>query len=365
MNFQVWWMKLMMCVLRKNSQISIELPKDFPDCSNKCILLTGAGYSNAFSGYLAKEIEAKILNHPSSTNSIQKAVLKPGGNYEEIFSELDENDKRKFQNLLIEIFKEMDLKQKGLNNKNNLERFISVFQKEDKYNFIITLNQDLLLERQIINLKGHIQSTNYTNEYKSESGTRDFFSAILKFHYPYINPNLHDILLSSPNKLLQNSDAYPFDDFNSVVKYESSQHPKKGYINYIKLHGSANWKHSEGNNILITGADKGKELTKYKLLQAQQSLVEKIFDVGKLKIVIAGYSFGDEHVNKLIKSSIKTHNSEIYIISTDSLNNFKNNKKIDKEILESVVKYYEEGLENFLNDHIKQKDFLSELKNQT
>lgn len=76
---------------------------------------------------------------------------------------------------------------------------------------------------------------------------------------------------------------------------------QKSYVPYIELHGSYDW-----DNVFILGTCKSKEIENKPRIGEffnffEQSLNEKN---SKIKLVIIGYSFNDEHINELIKKGI-------------------------------------------------------------
>jgi hypothetical protein len=71
---------------------------------------------------------------------------------------------------------------------------------------------------------------------------------------------------------------------------------------YFKLHGSSNWAASnEGKLMLILGGAKEIEIPKYPLLAWYFSEFER--HIAGNQLVIIGYSFSDEHINKQLDAA--------------------------------------------------------------
>src|SRR3990172_5249661 len=74
---------------------------------NKTLLLTGAGFTKNFGGYLAEEMWSKIFNNPKLNKAGSlKTRLRNEFNFENIYSEVFNDDKR-YPKPEIEIFKEV------------------------------------------------------------------------------------------------------------------------------------------------------------------------------------------------------------------------------------------------------------------
>jgi SIR2-like domain len=70
---------------------------------------------------------------------------------------------------------------------------------------------------------------------------------------------------------------------------------------YFKLHGSSNWAAEGGKLMLILGGGKETEIQKHPLLAWYFSEFERCLNGNQ--IVIVGYSFNDEHINRRLKAA--------------------------------------------------------------
>ncbi len=106
------------------------------------------------------------------------------------------------------------------------------------------------------------------------------------------------------------------------------------HINLFKIHGSIDWKLKDKkilkNNdnstpaIIIPTKNKYNESLNIEYFSLLFKLKEKLLNK-ETTLIIAGYSFGDEHINGIIKDSmVENPHLEIIYISYDSAQNFKN-----------------------------------------
>lgn len=319
----------------------IKLPPDFDDSFNINVLLTGAGFSKDFGALLANELWCYLLDSVKLNENIKKELLKHPDNYEEVYEKLNKNDLSIYNTELLEIFKLMDknlLYDWEKRNVQTLEKLINIFLSDQKYNFIFTLNQDLLLERYILT-----QTDNTT------SRTSDFppvgdcitMSDEVRLFFPYLNYNLTKIVRGHDNACVQQPTHYTYEDFEKEIEFNYIP-PRKNMINYIKLHGSYNWQDSDGYVTAATGKQKDSYISKSKILKPQWILFEKALK-RKVKLLCIGYGFADQHINKIIINSIINYGTELYILQPSPCSSFLHSIKKDKKLTKAVHK----GLKGF------------------
>jgi len=134
------------------------------------ILLTGAGFTKNFDGFLGKEMWAKVFNNPLiQANATLRNLLQDDYDFESVYSkietdtELSAESKMAFQEAVESAYKALDdAVRKWVFNSSNPTAF-DVYKlfgsrglldnlfdlSEQKQSFIFTLNQDLLLERRL------------------------------------------------------------------------------------------------------------------------------------------------------------------------------------------------------------------------
>ena len=132
----------------------------------RTILLTGAGFSKNFGGYLGREMWAKIFNHPALEQILEiKNQLRSKFDFESVYadvlknSDLTDQEKKGFQKIVLDAYDDMDqmLKQyipSGDDpyqvNFHGVRGFLGLFAgSSSEVGLHFTLNQDLFLERMV------------------------------------------------------------------------------------------------------------------------------------------------------------------------------------------------------------------------
>jgi len=321
------WLKSKLCntKIEQEPHFKIHLPEDFESKLNKRILLTGAGFSHCYGMPLTSTLNEEIFNNQHSSIQAKEKILDINGNYEDVYASLPNDMKNDFENAIMDIFEQYDSQMNfrhspkpnisDIANDDIQEQFFNIFFQEDSYNILITLNQDLVHERAFLTLAKKRQSKQFE------------INEAINLHYPYNNYCLSEVVTKTENYngyiQRQTQDLYKYNDFNQVIKFEPSAQPRIGSFNLIKAHGSTNWSHSEGQNILITGRDKKNDIQKFNALLASKELLKQISQMKDIVLVIFGYSFSDEHINKIICDICKK-NGKLIVIDTKNLNYFKN-----------------------------------------
>lgn len=313
------------------------------------ILLTGAGFTANFGSPLAKDIYNILFNTHEVQNevTIREFFLSAGNiekaNYEKIYEEilnsnLSQSSKTAFNKLLFDTFlDEVDFYAKspqwtdsaGFKSQNSLlEKFITKFCNSKNKSIFFTLNQDLFIERQLSKLfieynpeRAHIKTL--LNQMKIDTpakslkrpGVSDEITT-KNFHTP-IEGNLAQTITET-NK---NEAEKLFTDW-----LESSP----PYTFYIKLHGSLDYLYNQ-MPLFITGENKVGRINSCPLTQYYSDIFEKLLLEHDCKLIVLGYGFQDEHINKAISKFIKSsNNNEIYLVDKSDMQ--QSLKKISDQI---------------------------------
>ena len=69
---------------------------------------------------------------------------------------------------------------------------------------------------------------------------------------------------------------------------------------YFKLHGSSNWKDEQGEPVLIMGSAKSGAIDRFPVLKAYYDKLRHMLGQTGTKLMVIGYSFQDDHINKVI-----------------------------------------------------------------
>jgi len=264
----------------------------------KLILLTGAGFSKNYGGFLAKEMWAKIFNHPEiqETTKIRKLMLE-NFDFEDVWgkvlsSEEYAKERAAIFNALPAAYKELDeaIRSWVFNDDNPiafntyglgglLNMFVGNGQEQGIF---FTLNQDLLMERK----SGHKSlGTAFANE---------LYKPGVEFR------NNHTITLPHQDKV---------DKINDTIK-------SQGGLLYVKLHGSFGWVSPDGQAPLVIGHNKSEHIQKEPLLKYYSDFFKNVISRGGRRMLIIGYGFRDDHINEILADGVSKHGLELLIITT-------------------------------------------------
>jgi hypothetical protein len=274
------------------------------------ILLTGAGFSKPFGGYLASEMWSIIFNQLNSRDSQRlRTILRGELNYERAYDlvmsggDYSPAEKSGFTNALIEAYGELDqsICAHLENNRQQIQSFryfIERFAGEGKERgFVFTLNQDVLLERFGSHGTGLFQIP--------ALGHPDWFFGRLQ------------------------GQAFPETDISNPAQLEAFQkhfwEKGTGLQNclYIKLHGSYGWKSSQNGTAMVIGYDKVGSIAKEPLLKWYFEIFREVLKAENITLVVVGYGFMDRHINELITRAAKT-GLQLHVISPMQPKDFRN-----------------------------------------
>jgi hypothetical protein len=80
---------------------------------------------------------------------------------------------------------------------------------------------------------------------------------------------------------------------------------KYGRFSYLKLHGSQWWKSASGSNVMVIGSEKSGAIEREPYLKWSHSIFEKVLAGPDAELLIIGYGFFDQHINRVIADAIK------------------------------------------------------------
>ena len=296
--------------------------------SSEHILLTGAGFTKNFGGLLASEMWSVIFNH----NRVQahpkiKELMRDDFDYESIYHSImedsytldekeaiDEAVKVAYENIDT-ILREYSFGIPSPDELRNVLELIWRFNETGNKSFIFTLNQDLFFERLCSNCELSIpgiknNSEWFTPMFKMPLSPSDYCNLPKKDELNRIKPDI----LSDGNFFL------------------------------IKLHGSCNWISSDGTENIVIGKGKKEQIQKEPLLTYYSEVFKKALSHYQRRLLIIGYSFGDEHINRIIAESVRKYRLKIYIISPESMANFREKiigqNKLGIDILDGISGYF-------------------------
>ena len=196
-------------------------------------MLTGAGFSKPFGGYLSSQMWALILcqRQIRGSDRLRKAMLQ-NTNFEQVYQEVivspkySREEKHEITEAIWNAYRQMNDEMGAHDNKLRAHAAVSriVFRFANRHHsepgLVFTLNQDLLIER---------------------------------FHKS-------DELLLQPGMAPHRADdgSVSLPDMAAVEEAARNyRQPSSPAINYFKLHGSFNWLRNDGSRGLAIGTHKG------------------------------------------------------------------------------------------------------------
>lgn len=261
-------------------------------------LLTGAGFSYNWGGYLAPEAFEFLLSVTEGDDDLRSLLWRGHQarlGFEDMLAKLQrqfatdwtaqrEQDLRNLTSAIQKMFASMTMAfaqtpfeppvaDPKLGVINFLARFDAIF----------TLNQDTLLEQSYIPAVG-----------------QDVFPQSLQFpgYVAAYRPGLVRALdTSTYGALAERIELY---------RPEETLAPLPRLQPYIKLHGSIDIKQSEREMMLVIGGNKAASIAQHPLLEWYHRRFAQSLRANGARLMIIGYSFGDAHVNKMIFDGIET-----------------------------------------------------------
>lgn len=293
----------------------------------KTFLLIGAGFSRNWGGLLASEFFDHLLEYPEVRNNylISETLVKHRANntgFEGALAELSRpnlkrffeegEDRQTLQSAVLSVFRTMEEEWStagfSLNFNNEVNYSVETFLS--RFDCIFSLNQDLLLEHSYLAQMPAIFST----------------QRLTGFEYPCMEMATHDRTKRWLNTWVP----------CSTVHWK----PTENIQPIFKLHGSSNWRTEDGGNLLILGADKSANIASNALLQYYLERFETFMSEPEpKKLVVVGYSFNDEHINRAIEHGVEKQNLELYLIDPAGyqvLENIKNGPVERRSLADAV-----------------------------
>lgn len=164
-------------------------------------------------------------------------------------------------------------------------RFIASFaapRPGNETGLIFTLNQDLLVERRYHDLTAILWGLRRAADLRA-GGTHPLEESDY-ITLPTIPPNL------------------------------DREHSPYG-IAYVKLHGSWNWRSSDDSRRMVIGRAKRQQIANEPMLDAYLELFQSVLSSGERRLLIAGYGFGDAHINGAIADGVEKGGLQVFIMS--------------------------------------------------
>jgi hypothetical protein len=162
---------------------------------------------------------------------------------------------------------------------------------------------------------------------------------------------------------MRNSVIVP--DTEEVLKKAKEQFISESFP-YLKLHGSYGWKSADGSNKIVIGKNKTASIAQNLILFWYFQIFANAIFQGNKKLLIIGYGFGDEHVNKLLAEAVEKYGLKIYIISTQSMEkmttSIKQNHSYAIPMLKGIRGYYPYTLLEIFPANQSETEHIKEIK---
>jgi SIR2-like protein len=276
------------------------------------LLLTGAGFSRNWGGWLASEAFEYLLGSPEVDDNLRHVLWESkrhNAGFEDALAQLQEEYNRTkdarsekplqdLQAAIVGMFNYMDqaFEQTPFEHETQpLDYSIRNFL--GKFDAIFTLNQDLLLERHYPANDGHI------------TGNRSWKG----WHMPgtkFLNP----ALTAHPYYATKTEMRVPEENSAQFREYPGAQP-------YYKLHGSIKWIGGRAGQerLIIMGGNKAVEINQYPLLSWYHRQFREYLSRPATKLMVIGYSFSDHHINQAIMEAAEKGGLRLFIVDTQGV----------------------------------------------
>ena len=270
----------------------------------KRYFLTGAGFTHNFGAPLANQMWALILSYVDGTQTPElRQQLLDNFDFEDVYQQVMERDgdgaQRDALGAAVEqayrVVDEIVTDFKFVNgsrypvNIYKVQKLIGAFANNGgEPGYYFTLNQDLFVERQ-----------HYNDPRPSIPGIQprsEWFTT--NFRQP-LSPPLFCKLPSAAE----------------LERYK--REPMRDRFCYIKLHGSCNWRDAAGSNRMVLGRGKSQYIEREPLLAWYLDIFKTALGAGDARLLVAGYGFGDPHINAIIADAVSSANLRVFVLSPE------------------------------------------------
>ena len=289
------------------------------------VLLTGAGFSKNWGGLLASEVFDFLLSAGELDTPTKRMLISANehgrGGFEAVLGQLqtatDATGMKRRDDLtaaLVRVFTDMgrafERRQFEFAAQPDANTGLTAFLQ--RFHAIYTTNQDTLIEQKYIPISGPV---------------RQAYLPGLRF-------------TGQTNGLMFESDrAGPMSPDPQNFTLSSSMQP------YVKLHGSVNWVDA-GHRLLIMGGGKSAIIQTSPLLTWYHQCFRADLFKPNTRLMVMGYSFGDEHLNAVIAEAVEKNRLKMFIVDPAGLAIFDKRDKSaaipipkppEQELLEDAV----------------------------
>jgi hypothetical protein len=320
------------------------------------VLLTGAGFTANFGGFLASGMWSRIFNHreihryPSLVH-----VLKQDFHVESVYHQVMYGnqymleEQNAMQTAVHDAYQQLDastrhcwgpgascpVSHRGIGNL--LEGFAS---EGTERGFVFTLNQDFFVERWHLGTHKLLRTPGMEIRHRSPCNEAHDIPT-------YTVPSIRDIEAKH--------DAY-------------EEERSANWLYYVKLHGSMNWRTSDGREVMVIGGEKPIQIGREPLLDWYFEIFKQVFSSPQRRLLVIGYGFGDEHINEVIAHAITEHGLHLYVLCPTPPNTLKDellrkSPLYGKTLWDGLSRYWDKGLKEIYPAHDPHTRLAEEIRN--
>lgn len=255
------------------------------------ILLTGAGFSRNWGGWLASEAFEYLLGCSGVTPVIETELWKAKTNGSGFEGTLDslrglyatykdvghETELKTFEEMLVGMFSTMNSSYATIDfepGRNAAQLGPQPSPVRDflcRFDQIFTLNQDTLLEQ------------HYLDSDLLEGSTGRWFKLQ--------TPGLEEIKVGGTVYAKPGVHTPTSPPFTLLDRHQP----------YFKLHGSSNWRTRDNSSLLIMGGNKSADIATSELLSWYEQQFRDALREPRARLMVIGYGFADRHINNDIR----------------------------------------------------------------
>jgi SIR2-like protein len=274
---------------------------------NTHLLLTGAGFTSNFGGFLSRGLWDRLFNKVSGNKDLRELLYREQSFETAYASALSgpypSEAKSEMAAAILAVFKELDDIVRNWNwnpgsaypvNEYRIRRLIDRFSgvRNQSSGFFFTLNQDLFVERMY---------------YPDPRVVRLELPGIQNpSRLPLFEPHFRTAQVEEQDFLVVPQEEFAESDLPNRVGFY-----------YVKLHGSFGWKSTDGVLPMVIGQGKGDAIRGSGLLSWYFRTFEAAISAGNRRLLILGYGFGDAHINSVIDKAAMETGLEVAIMTRD------------------------------------------------
>jgi hypothetical protein len=243
------------------------------------LLLTGAGFTHNWGGWLAKEVEGDLFDRVAADAGTQ-AVLQQSTGFEFALETLRRESERNIpgaqgryellQKAVADSFRDMNLVLATRAFNFSTDRAFSVNGFLSQFDAIFTLNLDLLLELQ----------------YDPSLETPGRWAG---FNFPGIGG-------------VSARSGFRIDRVDQKRRVFGPAPPEKNLQPVYKLHGSTDWSDDSGD-LFVVGGGKESYIDSKPILKHYLDEFQRALSTPKARLMVIGYGFLDAHINRVLEES--------------------------------------------------------------